>query len=143
MKKVKGRAILTVIGVLGAAVSTLPLTVYRFVETAGMHRMSMGMACEKACLTETVVGGVVTAAAVFSFFAKNGKINAVSSAILLAGGIAAIVTPSFIGLYKGKEMACRYITAPTLTVLGSAIIILVLIRIISSLIESRKTAAPI
>jgi hypothetical protein len=107
----------------------------------GMHRMAM--ACERACFAETLVGAAIAAIAVASLFIKNEKFSVASSAALLVGGVAAIATPSIIGLCESEAMACRYITAPTLTILGSAIIVLSIIRFTTGIIAIRRASAAV
>jgi hypothetical protein len=143
MKKAKGKIIYGVIGVLGAVAAVLPLAVYHFVETAGtagMHGMSMAMACEKACIVETLVGAAIVIIALASLFVKNAKSGVAGSAALLIGGVAAIATPSLVGLCESEEMACRYLTAPSLAILGSAIVVLALAKLITGIIAAGKTA---
>jgi hypothetical protein len=142
MKRTKGKSLYAVIGVLGAAAATIPPVIYHFVETAGMAGMrGMAMTCERACFAETLVGAAIAAIAAASLFIKNTKLSAASSAVLLIGGAAAIATPSIIGLCESKAMACRYITAPTLTILGSAIIVLSMIRFAAGIIAIRRASA--
>jgi hypothetical protein len=141
MKQSKSRLLYGAIGLLGAAAAVLPLAIYHLVETAGTSGMhSMEMACEKACVAETFVGAAIAVIAIASLFIKNAKLSAASSAALLVGGVAAIAVPSLIGFCESKEMACRYITAPTLAILGSAIILLSAARFASGVIAARKTA---
>jgi hypothetical protein len=141
MQQSRNKILYGVIGLLGAAAAVLPLAIYHFVETAGMGGMhSMAMACEKACVAEAVVGAAITAIAVASLFVKNAKLSVASSAVLLIGGIAAIAVPSLIGFCESEEMACRYITAPTLAILGSVIIVLSVVRFVSGVIVLRGVA---
>ncbi|MDR3288805.1 MAG: DUF4418 family protein [Peptococcaceae bacterium] len=140
MKQSKNKVLYGVIGLLGAVAAVLPLAIYHFVETAGMSGMhGMAMACEKACIAEAVVGAAIVVIAIASLFIKNAKLGVASSAVLFAGGIAAIATPSFIGLCESEEMACRYITAPTLAILGAAIIVLSAARLVVGVVAVRKT----
>lgn len=144
MKKAKGKILYAVIGVLGAAAAIIPLAIYHFVETAGMAGMHrMAMACERACFAETLVGAAIAVIAVASLFIKNTKLSVASSAILLVGGVAAIATPSIIGLCESEAMACRYITAPTLAILGSAIIVLSIIRFATGIIAIHRASAAV
>jgi hypothetical protein len=139
VKQAKGKALYGLIGILGIVAAVLPLAIYHFVETAGMKGMAMD--CESACLAETFVGAAITAIAVVSLFIKNAKLSLAGSSALLAGGIATIAVPQLIGFCKSDQMACRYLTAPTLTVIGVAIIALALVRVVSGLIALRRTAA--
>ncbi|MDR2650208.1 MAG: DUF4418 family protein [Clostridiales bacterium] len=141
MKRVKGKILHIVIGALGAAVAMIPLAIYNLVEIAGMH--GMAMACERACVAETFVGAAIAAIAVASLFVKNAKLSVASSAMLLAGGVAAIATPSIIGLCESEAMACRYITTPTLAILGSAIIALSIIRLATGILAIRRASAAV
>jgi hypothetical protein len=144
MKKTKGKLLYMVIGIFGAAAAVIPIGIYHLVETAGthgMHAMPMTMACERACFAELFVGAAIAAIAIASMFVKNAKLNAAGSALLLTGGVAAIALPSVIGLCESETMACRYITAPTLTVLGAIIIILSLIRLVSDVMAIREADA--
>jgi hypothetical protein len=143
MKKSGGGVLYGSIAVLGVAAAVFPLAIYRFVESAGMDAMdgmAMTMACEKACFAEVFVGAAIAIVALVSFFIENAKLNAVGSSLLLVGGIATIAVPSFVGLCESAQMACRLITAPTLTILGTAIIVLAAVRLISSVVAVRKTA---
>ncbi|MDR3277745.1 MAG: DUF4418 family protein [Oscillospiraceae bacterium] len=141
MKRSKSKVLYGAIGLLGAAAAVFPLAIYHLVETAGMGGMhSMAMTCERACVAETFVGAAIAVIAIASLFIKNAKLGVASSAVLLAGGIAAIAAPSLIGLCESEEMACRYITAPTLAILGSAIIVLSAARLVNGVIAVRKTA---
>jgi hypothetical protein len=141
MKQSKSKVLYGAIGLLGAAAAVFPLAIYHFVETAGMGGMhGMAMACEKACIAETVVGAAIAAIAIVSLFIKNTKLSVASAAVLLIGGVAAIATPSFIGLCESEEMACRYITAPTLAILGAVIILLSAVRFVTGVIALHGTA---
>jgi hypothetical protein len=145
MKKTKDKLLYTVIGILGAAAAVIPLAIYHLVETAGAHGMRgmamTAMACERACIAEAFAGAAITAIAIASMFIRNTKLSAASSAVLLASGAAAIAIPSLVGLCESEAMACRYITAPTLTVLGIVIIVLALIRLVSDIAAIRKAGA--
>jgi hypothetical protein len=131
-----------VIGVFGTAAAILPLAVYHLIETAGSSGMSgmhgMAMACEKTCTAMTVIGAVIAVIAIVSLFLKNTKLSIGSSALLLVGGVAEIIAPKAIGLCKSSDMACNYLTAPTLAILGSLIIVLSVVRLISSAVVLRK-----
>jgi hypothetical protein len=143
MKKTPGRALYGIISVLGLAAAVIPLAIYRFVESAGMGEMdgmAMAMACETACFAEVFVGAAIAVIALASLFIKSPKIGITSSSLLLVGGVAAISVPSFVGLCESAQMACRTITAPTLTVLGTLIIVLAAVRLISSVITVRKAS---
>ncbi|MDR1021532.1 MAG: DUF4418 family protein [Synergistaceae bacterium] len=148
MKLSKSKALYGVIGALVAAAATIPLAIYHFVEMAGMkgmHRMPMAMTmdCERACMMEAVVGAAIVVISIASLFLKNAKLSAASSAMLLVSGIAAIAVPHAIGLCKSEEMACRYITAPTLAILGSAIIVLSLVRLTADVIVIRRASGAV
>jgi hypothetical protein len=140
--KAKANVLYGVIGVLGAIAAILPLAVYHLIETAGSGGMSgmhgMAMACEKTCTAMTVIGAVIVLIAIISLFFKNTKLNIGSSVLLLAGGIAEITAPKAIGLCKSADMACNYLTAPTLAILGSLIIVLSAVKLISGAVALRK-----
>jgi len=140
-KSKKGLAIaISVFGIISAIV---PLTVYNFVEMAdsGMHSMeAMSMACVTSCVTATVIGAAVTLIAIASLFIKNTKVNLINSLLLAAGGVSIIAAPLALGLCKSKDMACRYITQPTLGILGGAITALALIRLVTGILNARKSA---
>jgi len=140
--KSKVNVLYVVIGVLGAIAAILPLAVYHLIETAGSSGMSgmhgMAMACEMTCTAMTVIGAVIAVIAIVSIFFKNTKLSIGSSALLLAGGVAEIIAPKAIGLCKSPDMACKYLTAPTLAILGSLIIVLSVVRLISSAVALRK-----
>jgi hypothetical protein len=99
------------------------------------------MTCEKACVAAAVVGAVTAIVAIASLFFKKPKLSVCGSAALLAGGVAAIVVPRSFGFCAHGDMACRYITAPTLAILGGAIVILSIVRLISDLLAFRKPSA--
>lgn len=98
------------------------------------------MKCEAACTAEAIVGAIIAVIAIASLFVKNPKLSVASSAVLLVGGVAAIAVPRVIGFCESMDMACRYITAPTLAIIGSAIIVLALAKIVSDLLVLRKRA---
>ena len=139
MKNKKAKILYGIIGILGAAVAIVPLSVYYFIETAGMHNMAMG--CYTACIAATVVGVIIAAAAVVSLFFNNTKAKVAVPALLFAAGIAACAVPRTFRLCGSAEMACRYITKPTLTFFGSAIIILSLVLLAAQVISIRKESA--
>jgi hypothetical protein len=138
MKRLQSKALSVAIIALGAVVAVLPLTIYHFVETAGMH--GMAMSCETACIAETVIGAVIVIVAAASLFLGNAKLGVGASAVLLAGGIAAIAAPRLIGLCDMPDMACHLITLPTVTIVGAIIIILALARLIAGAIALRSAA---
>jgi hypothetical protein len=147
MKKSEtGKKFYGVIAVLGAVVAAFPLAIYHFVETAGnsgghgmaMHGMAMSMMCETACVAATFVGAAIAVIAIVSLFLQNSKAKIASSAALLIGGVAAIAAPRAIGFCESSGMACRYITAPTLSILGSVIIVLAAVRLVSETLAVRK-----
>ncbi|GHV09136.1 hypothetical protein FACS1894217_12740 [Clostridia bacterium] len=135
------KALSVIIGVLGLVAAILPLTIYHLVETAGgMEGMHMAMDCQAACTAEVFVGAAIAAIAVLSLFIKDLKISLGGSALLLVGGVSAIAVPNLIGFCKSEEMACRYITQPTLTVIGVLIIALSLGKIATGIIALRRSA---
>jgi hypothetical protein len=147
-KEVKGKALYVAIGILGVVAAVLPLAIYHLVETAdtgmGMKMgMKMSMACETACTVETFVGAAIAVVAVISLFIKNLKLSIAGSAVLLVGGVATIAVPSLIGFCKSEEMACRYITEPTLTVIAVIISLFAVIRLVSGVLAIRKAAEAI
>jgi len=129
-----------VVAALGAAAAVIPLYVYHFVEAVGMHH-GTAMECEAACIAATAAGGATAAAAITGLFLRGGKANVAASSVLLAGGVATAAVPQFIGFCASEHMACRYITAPTLAILGAAIIFLSIIQLASGIINARRTAA--
>lgn len=146
-KRTRGRALYAVIGVLGVAAGVIPFAVYRLVETAGdnampgmrgMPGMVMAMDCEKACVAAAVVGAAVAAAAIVSIFFKKTGLRLCGSAALLAGGAAVIVVPRIVGFCDSADMACRYITEPTLAILGAAIVALSAARAVSDILAARR-----
>jgi FtsH-binding integral membrane protein len=102
---------------------------------AGMNNMAM--ACHTACVAATVIGAVI-AVAVVSLFFSNTKASVAVSALLFAGGIAVCAAPRIFRLCGSADMACRYITKPTLTFLGSTIIILSCVLFMVQVISIRK-----
>jgi uncharacterized membrane protein YhdT len=138
MKQSKSKVINGTILALGAVVAVLPLTIYRFVETAGMH--GMAMSCETACIAETVIGAVIVIVAVVSLFFKSARFGVGTSAVLAAGGVAAIAAPRVIGLCDMPDMACHLITLPTVTIAGAAIIILALLKLAAGAAVLRRPA---
>jgi hypothetical protein len=137
--KEKSNVLYGIIAVLAAAVAVIPFSVLKLIETKGMHGQGMKMACETTCLIATVLGAALVVVAVVSLFVKNVKVNVGGSAFLLAGGIGVIIVPHVFGLCKAADMACRYITLPTLSILGGAIIVLSLARLVSLALFLRKT----
>jgi hypothetical protein len=138
MKQSKSKVLSGAIIALGAVVAVLPLTIYHFVETAGMH--GMAMSCETACIAETVIGAVIVVVAAISLFLGNARIGVGTSAVLLAGGVAAIAAPRIIGLCDMPDMACHLITLPTVTIAGAAIILLALLKLIAGAVALRRPA---
>jgi hypothetical protein len=141
MQKSKGRIIYLIIGALGVVAAVMPLSVYHFIEMASAHNMggmSMSMACQSACAASVVIGAVIAAVAILSLFGKNTKLEIGSSALLLVGGVAVIVAPRILGFCSGADMACRYLTAPTLTLLGAAIIVLSAVRLVGCVLTIRR-----
>jgi uncharacterized membrane protein YhdT len=138
MAKKKGKALTIAIGALGAVAAVLPPAIYHFVETKGMHGMTM--ACEKACIAGTVIGAVVIAVAIVSLFLKSAQLSAGAAGVLLAGGAATIAAPRALGFCEMADMACRLITAPTLLVLGVLIILLAGIKLAGDIRSLRLTS---
>jgi hypothetical protein len=141
MKAVKGKTLFIVIAILGAAAAVLPLVIYSAIETASMHMGDARMQCYSACVAETIIGVVIALIALGSLFLKSSRLSLTSSAALLVGGIAAIVVPRALGFCEHEAMACRYITAPTLAIIGSAIIILSAVKLSSGILAIRKSAS--
>lgn len=146
MKKSKGKILYGVIAILGLSAAILPLTIYRYMETASMkmddaHMGNAHMDCFAACLAGTIIGAAIAVIAAASLFFKNIKLEVSSSAALFTGGFALIIVPRILGFCAHEDMACRYITAPTLAILGCAVIILSLVRLVSGALAIRKASA--
>jgi hypothetical protein len=60
---------------------------------------------------------------------------------LFAGGVAAIAAPRAIGFCAHANMACRYLTAPTLTLLGAAIAVLAAAKLVGGIAALRNASA--
>jgi hypothetical protein len=141
MKRTQGRALSAAIIALGVAVAIVPLAIYNLIETADMHGMhGMAMACEGVCTASAVMGAGIAVAAAASLIFKNAKLGLTASTTLLVGGVAVIVVPRVIGFCESADMACRYITEPTLAILGSAIIVLSLVRLVTGVVAIRKAS---
>jgi hypothetical protein len=143
MKQATSKVLFGVIGIFGTAAAVIPLIIYYFVEANSMNMNGMAvnsaaMDCFGACVAATVIGATVAAIAIVSVFAGNGKLSIGSSAALLAGGVVLIALPQAIGFCKNAEMPCRMITAPILAILGSVIIMLSAVRLLSGIIAARK-----
>jgi hypothetical protein len=136
-QKSKSKVLYGAIAGLGAVTAVFPFAIYHLVETAGSE--AMAMACESACIAEALVGAVIALIAIASLFIQNAKLGLSASAALLAGGVAAIAVPQLIGFCKSEEMACRYITAPTLAILGSAIIVLAGVKLVTGALALRRS----
>jgi len=142
----KGKSLYGIIGILGLAAAVIPLTVYHFIEMADFdpnaalechNADKTGMLCHSAIVAATVTGIVITAlVVVFPFFLKIANIAV--SALLLSGGIAVYAAVRVFPLCSSVKLACRYLTKPVLTSLGSAIIILSLALITVQFISFRK-----
>ena len=145
MKKSKGKILYGVIAILGLSAAILPLTIYRYMETASMkmddaHMSNAHMDCFAACLAGTIIGAAIAVIAVVALFFKNTKLEVSSSAAQFTGGFALIIVPRILGFCDHEDMACRYITAPTLAILGCAVIILSLVRLVSGVLAIRKAS---
>ncbi|MDR0814005.1 MAG: DUF4418 family protein [Oscillospiraceae bacterium] len=143
MNQTKGRTLDIFLLLLGLATAIIPLTIYHLVETGGMGAMggmAMDMECKSACEAETIVGAAITVIAAASLFIKKIKLKLASSLVLILGGVAAIITPRLVGLCTSDEMACRYITAPTVTVLGILIIVLAAAKLLSGVLILHRSA---
>ncbi|MDR3270503.1 MAG: DUF4418 family protein [Peptococcaceae bacterium] len=143
-KSAHGKVIFSVIAALGAIAAVFPLAIYYLVETAGshsMHGMPMAMACEKACIAATMIGAVITVIAIAALFVQNAFLSIGMSVTLLIGGVAAIAVPRFIGFCTSADMACRYLTVPTLGILGGAIIVLSVVKLAKGTWTLRRSAA--
>jgi hypothetical protein len=138
MKQSKSKVINGTILALGAVVAVAPLAIYHFVETAGMH--GMAMSCEAACIAEAVIGALIVIVAVVSLFFKSAKLGVGTSAVLAAGGVAAIAAPRIIGLCDMPDMAYHLITLPTVTIAGAVIIILALLKLAAGVAALRRPA---
>ncbi|MDR2665744.1 MAG: DUF4418 family protein [Oscillospiraceae bacterium] len=144
VNRAKDRATFAVIGALGIAAATIPYAVYRLIETAGgggmpaMRGMTMSMDCQDACAAAAAVGAAVAAVAIAAMFFKSIKLRLGGSIALLAGGAAVIAVPRIAGFCESAGMACRYITEPTLAILGGAIIALSAVRTASAALALRK-----
>jgi len=125
-----------VIGVLGVFIAIIPFAVYRLIEMAGNHG-HMAMACVAANRAAAGTGAVIAAIVIIFPFARNIR-NMAVSALLAACGIAAVAVPRIFPLCGSADMACRYLTKPTLTVLGSAIITLSLALLAGHLVSRRR-----
>ena len=126
-----------IIGVLGAAVGILPLSVYHFIEMAGRSDHT-AMACHTANQTATVIGiGIAAIVIIGPFILK--KTHVFISALLGAGGIAVLAVPQTFDVCPSVDMACRYLTMPSLTMLGSLIIILSIILIAAQAIAMSRS----
>ena len=145
--KSSGRKVLYgIIGILGAAAAVLPLMVYHCIEMADFdpnaalecHTADQsGMVCHSAVVAAAVTGIVIAALViVVPFLLKIANIAV--SALMLAGGIAVYAVPRVVPLCSSARLACRYLTKPVLTSLGSTIILLSLALIAVQLIMIRK-----
>ena len=132
----KGKILYGIIGILGAITAIIPLTVYHFIEMAGSHE-HMAMACHTANGVATVVGVVIVSVVIIMMFFRKTN-NAVVPVLPLTGGIAVCAVPRIFRLCASMDMACRYLTKPTLTLLGSAIIILSLVLLVRQVVSGRK-----
>lgn len=151
MKKSKGKILYGVIAIFGLSAAILPLTIYRSMETVSMkmdnahmgnaHMGNAHMECFAACLAGTIIGAAIAVIAAASLFFKNIKLEVSSSAALFTGGFALIIVPRILGFCAHEDMACRYITAPTLAILGCAVIILSVVRLVSGVLAIRKASA--
>ena len=135
----KGKTLYCIIGILGVVVAIMPLTVYHLIEMAGRDD-HMVMACHAANGAATGVGAAIVAAVVIAIVFRNIK-NAVVSALLLAGGIAVFAVPRVFRLCGSMDMACRYLTKPTLTAAGSVIVILSLVLLVRQAVANRRRPA--
>jgi hypothetical protein len=141
--KEKSNVLYGIIAFLAAAAAVIPIAVLKLIETAGSHHghgMAMKMACETTCNVSAVLGAALAAIAVVSIFVKNAKLSIGGCALLVAGGIGVIIVPRVFGLCSAADMACRYLTAPTLSVLGSLIIVLSLARLVLQVISLGKSS---
>ena len=127
----KGKILYGIIGVLGAAIAIIPLTVCT----------QMVMACHTAKWAATFIGiAIIAIVVVFPVF-RNIK-NIAVSILLLVGGIAAFAVPRVFRLCGSPEMACRFLMSPMLTFFGSVIIILSLALLVrQAACKSKGTAA--
>ena len=148
MKKPKGKILYGIIGILGAVAAVIPLTVYHFIEMADFdpnaalechNAYNTGMLCHTAVVAAAVAGIVIAALVVLlPFLFKIANIAV--SALLLSGGAAVYAAPRVFTLCSSTRFACRYLTKPVLTSLGSAIIILSLALIAVQFISIRKVS---
>lgn len=135
----KGKILYFIIGVLGVMAAIIPLTVYHFIEMAGRDD-HVTMACHTANRTAAGIG-VVIAVVVFIFPVLKNIKNMAVSVLLLASGIALFAVPRVFRLCGSVDMPCRYLTKPTLTALGSMIVILSLVLIARQAVSSHKGPA--
>jgi hypothetical protein len=133
------------IAALGLAIAILPPAVYNLLETAGGghggHMAAEAMACAGACAGATAVGAAIALAAVASLFLSGARQGVAASAVLLAGGVAAIAVPRLLGFCSMASMPCVYLTKPTLAVLGAAVIALSAARLARGVAALRGAAA--
>jgi hypothetical protein len=132
------------LGVLGAVVAFLPITINRLYESsAGMGGMEGGhamvMACETTVKAELAAGVAILALAVLSLIIKSKRARITISLLLFAGGLLALLFPTaWTGVCEGADMACRMITLPTLIVISVLTMAFSLIYPVSEIIRSAR-----
>ena len=105
------------------------------------HKVNRIGRAKGICLAGTIIGAAIAVIAAASLFFKNIKLEVSRSAALFTGGFALIIVPRILGFCAHEDMACRYITAPTLAILGCAVIILSVVRLVSGVLAIRKASA--
>jgi|GEM_PF-7034108 len=117
-----------VIGIIGIALAVIPISVYNLIEAKGMMH-GMTMACKSSWDATLIIGLLIAIVSFASLFLKSRKTRITCAAAEIIGGIAVIAAPPVIGLCKSDDMACRYITMPTVAILGGAVIVLAAVRL--------------